>query len=108
VNAASGRRRRLKAATPARPWVELEQLGALLDAASGAGRVLLGLLAVGGLRIGEALALRWAHVDLGTGSLHVVDAKRAKGVREVHLSPPCASSSRSGGRTRSTASRPTT
>jgi hypothetical protein len=39
------------------------------------------------LRIGEALALRWQHVDLGTGTLYVVDAKTAKGVREVHLSP---------------------
>ena len=33
----------------------------------------------------EALALRWQHVDLGTGALHVVDAKTPKGVREVHL-----------------------
>jgi integrase len=86
-NAANGRRRRLKAATPARPWVEPEQLMALLDATSGVGRVLLAILAGGGLRIGEALALRWQHVELGTGSLHVVDSKTAKGIREVHLSP---------------------
>src|SRR5262245_45830303 len=31
--------------------------------------------------IGEALALRWQHVDLGTGTLHVVDAKTPKGIR---------------------------
>jgi integrase len=90
-NPASGKRRRLKAARPARPAPELEQLMALLDAAkrpdgkAGVGRVLLGLLAGGGLRIGEALALRWQHVDLGTGTLHVVQAKTEKGVREVPL-----------------------
>jgi integrase len=87
VNAAAGKRRRLKAAAPARPWVEPEQLMTFLDTTSGTGRLLLGVLAGGGLRIGEALALRWQHVDLGTGSLHVVDAKTVKGVREVHLSP---------------------
>jgi integrase len=86
-NAAAGRRRRLKAAKPARPWVEPEQLMALLEGSSGTGRLLLAILAGGGLRIGEALALRWQHVDLGTGTLHVVDAKTPKGVREVHLTP---------------------
>jgi integrase len=90
-NPASGKQRRLKASKPARPWVEPEQLMALLDAAkadhgqAGVGRVLLGLLAGSGLRIGEALALRWQNVDTGTGSLHVVDAKTPKGIREVHL-----------------------
>lgn len=59
----------------------------LTEGGSGVGRVLLALLAGAGLRIGEALALRWRHVDLGTGTLHVVDAKTPKGVREVHLSP---------------------
>ena len=87
VNPAAGKRRRLKAAPPARPWVEPEQLPAFLDSATGTGRLLLGILAGAGLRIGEALALRWQHVDLGTGSLHVLDSKTAKGVREVHLSP---------------------
>lgn len=87
ANAASGKRRRLKAGKPARPWVEPEQLMALLDATSGVGHVLLAILAGGGLRIGEALALRWQHVDLGTGTLYVVDAKTPKGVREVHLTP---------------------
>lgn len=86
-NPALGKRRRLKAATPARPWVEPEQLPALLDATTGVGSILLALLAGGGLRIGEALGLRWQHADLGTGSLHVVDAKTPKGVREVHLTP---------------------
>lgn len=84
-NPASGRRRRLKATPPARPWVEPEQLPALLDATSGVGRVLLSLLAGCGVRIGEALALKWADLDLGTGSLFVRQAKTAAGVREVHL-----------------------
>jgi integrase len=87
TNPATGSRRRLKAAKPARPWVEPEQLPALLDAASGTGQTLLEILAGGGLRIGEALALRWQHVELGTGTIHVRDSKTAKGVREVHLSP---------------------
>src|SRR5207247_1140028 len=81
-NPASGKRRRLKATRPARPWIEPEQLPAFLDAAKaekglGVGRVLLGLLAGAGLRISEALALGWQHVDLPTGSLHVVDPKTA-------------------------------
>jgi integrase len=87
-NPASGRRRRLKATRPARPWVEPEQLIAFLDAApKGVGRVLLAILAGAGLRIGEALALRWRDVDLGTGTLYVRDAKTPKGIREVHLTP---------------------
>jgi integrase len=86
-NPATGKRRRLKATKPARPWVEPEQLMPLLDATSGVGHVLFSLLAGGGLRIGEALALRWQHVELGTSTLYVVDAKTSKGVREVHLTP---------------------
>jgi integrase len=58
-NPARGKKRRLNAAKPARPWVEPEQLMAFLDAApTGAGGTLLAILAGGGLRIGEALALR--------------------------------------------------
>src|SRR5262245_22732514 len=85
ANAASGKRRRLRSTRPSRPWVEPEQLPALLDATTGLGRVLLSLLAGAGLRIGEALSLRWQHVDLATGTLHVVDAKTAAGVRSVDL-----------------------
>ena len=46
-----------------------------------------GILAGAGLRIGEALVLRWQHVDLATGTLHVVDAKTAAGIRSVDLTP---------------------
>jgi integrase len=86
-NPATGRRRRLKASKPSRPWVEPEQLVAFLDAADGVGRVLLAILAGAGLRIGEALALRWRDIDTGTGSIFVRDSKTEKGVREVHLTP---------------------
>jgi integrase len=86
-NAAVGKRRRLAASTPARPWVEPEQLMAFLDASSGVGRVLLVVLAGCGLRIGEALALKWQHVDLGASTLHIVASKTEAGIREVHLTP---------------------
>jgi integrase len=86
-NPAAGKRRRLKSERPSRPWVEPEALPSLLNAASGVGRVLLGVLAGAGLRIGDALALRWQNVDLATGTLHVVDAKTAAGIRSVDLTP---------------------
>jgi integrase len=44
------------------------------------------VLAGSGLRIGEALALRWRHVDLmGAGTLSVVSSKTGAGVRGVDL-----------------------
>ena len=49
--------------------------------------MLLALIAGAGLRIGEALALRWQHIDLATGTLHGVDSKTAAGVRSVDLTP---------------------
>jgi integrase len=79
-NPATGRRRRLKATKPARPWVEPEQLMAFLaNPPNRVGQVLLAILAGAGLRIGEALALRWRDVDLGTGTLYVRDSKTPKG-----------------------------
>jgi integrase len=87
TNPAAGKRRRPKSDRPKRPWVEPEQLPSLLDAASGVGRVLLAILAGAGPRIGKALGLRWQHVDLATGTLHVVDAKTAAGVRSVDPTP---------------------
>jgi integrase len=86
-NPASGKRRRLKSTKPARAWVEPEQLPALLEAApKETGRVLLALLAGSGMRIGEALRLRWRHVDLmGAGTLSIVASKTDAGVRSVDL-----------------------
>ncbi|HXH87316.1 MAG TPA: site-specific integrase [Gaiellaceae bacterium] len=90
-NVAAGRRRRLKAAKPRRPWIEPEQLMALLEAAEPIlqkrGRPLLATLAGAGLRIGEALALRWRDVNLARGTLSVGQAKTAAGVRIVDLTP---------------------
>jgi integrase len=81
-NPAAGKRQRLKSTRPARPWVEPAQ-PSLLDAASGVGRVLLGILAGAGLRIGEALALRWQHVDLATGRSTSSTRRRTPASRTV-------------------------
>jgi integrase len=91
ANPAHGRRRRLKGTRPARPWVEPEQLPTLLECAApllgGRGKALLAVLAGAGLRIGEATALRRRDVNLAKGTLRVVDAKTAAGVRTVDLTP---------------------
>jgi integrase len=86
ANSARGKRRRLRAERPRRTWLELEELRALLDAA-GEHRALLATMSLGGLRVGEATALRWGHVDLANGRLHVADAKTDAGRRSVDLSP---------------------
>jgi len=99
ANPASGRRRRLKAATPARTFLHPPQVAALLAAAgrldqeapregdSRRRQPLLATLALAGLRIGEALELRWRDVNLGAGRLDVTDAKTPAGVRRVDLTP---------------------
>jgi integrase len=99
-NVAQGRRRRVKATTPQRSYLDrAEHVEALLDAAGdldanaradyrGLGRrALLATLVFAGLRIGEALSLRWRDVDLAVGRLRVGEAKTAAGVREVELLP---------------------
>jgi integrase len=99
-NPARGRRRRLKQRQPERTFLDrAEQIAALLDAAGELDRearvdhratprrVVLAALVLGGLRIGEALALRWRDVDLAAGRLHVGRAKTDAGVRHVDLLP---------------------
>jgi integrase len=93
-NPAAGRSRRLKRVKPNRPHIEPEQLMALLDAAGeleggyeGVARPILATLAGAGLRIGEALALRWADVTLSSRTLRVGASKTEAGVREVALTP---------------------
>jgi integrase len=98
-NPARGRRRRLKATKPRRAWLEPEQVAPLLDAAGaidaertrsddpGGRRAMLATLTLAGLRIGEALALRWRDVDLASGRLVVGEAKTDAGRRTVDLSP---------------------
>jgi integrase len=99
-NPARGRRRRLKQRAPERTWLDrAEQIEALLEAAGELDdearidrraiprRTLLATLVLGGLRIGEALALQWRDVDLAAGRLRVRDAKTDAGVRQVDLLP---------------------
>lgn len=103
-NPAAGKRRRLKATTPHRSWLEPEQVKPLLDHAgrfhAGRGRkgqgefrvdprlrALYATLTCCGLRISEALALRWRDVDLAGGRLTVRAAKTDAGVRHVNLWP---------------------
>lgn len=74
-----------------------EHVAALLDAAGaldrerrlrvGHGRALLATLALAGLRIDEALSLRWRDVDLAAGTLSVVRSKTDAGERVVDLLP---------------------
>jgi integrase len=100
-NPARGRRRRLKQRKPVRTWLDrAEQIEALLEAAAEldrearvdrratSRRAVLATLALGGLRIGEALALQWRDVDLAAGRLRVRAAKTNAGVRYVDLLPP--------------------
>lgn len=97
-NPARGRRRRLAAAAPRRTWLDrADHIAALLDAAGdldaqarvcrGQRRALLATLTFAGLRIGEALALRWRDVDLARGTITVRKAKTDAGVRVVNLLP---------------------
>jgi integrase len=99
-NPARGKRRRLKQRAPGRTWLDrAEQIDALLDAAGQLDeearidrratrrRTLLATLVFAGLRIGEALELRWRDIDLAAGRLEVRDAKTDAGVRQVDLLP---------------------
>ena len=97
-NPARGRRRRLPAVTPRRSWLDrADHIAALLDAAGqldaearslrGQRRALLATLTFAGLRIGEALSLRWRDVDLACGTITVRAAKTDAGVRTVNILP---------------------
>jgi len=99
-NVAQGKRRRVKATTPQRSFLDrAEQIEALLGAAveldtkarsdfQGLGRrALVATLVLAGLRIGEALSLEWRDVDLAGGRLRVGESKTPAGVREIELLP---------------------
>jgi integrase len=99
-NPARGKRRRLKERKPERTWLDrAEQIVALLDAGGALDqearadrratprRALLATLTLAGLRISEALDLRWRNVDLAAGCLRVSNAKTDAGVRQVDLLP---------------------
>lgn len=97
-NPARGRRRRLKV-NRARPiYIDTAtQITILLEAASeldgdklartSGRRALVAVLVFAGLRVSEACALRWRHVDLGSGRITVGDAKTAAGVRQIDILP---------------------
>jgi integrase len=97
-NAARGRRRRLVAPAPKRSWLDrADHIAALLDAAGqldrearvhrGQRRALLCMLAFAGLRIGEALSLRWREIDLTRGTITIRASKTEAGLRTVNLLP---------------------
>ncbi len=93
------RNRKVKAARPDRIYLDrAAQITALLDAAGEldrnaksngriARRALLATLTFAGLRISEALELRWRDVDLAAGRLRVRQSKTEAGVRYVNLLP---------------------
>ncbi len=99
-NPARGKRRRLKQRRPVRTTLDrAEQIEALISAAreldheARADRraipraALLSTLLFSGVRIGEALALRWADVDLAAGRMRIRDSKTDAGVRQIDLLP---------------------
>ena len=97
-NPAAGRARLLPQSKPSRGYLQPPQVAALLSAASeldanarygdtGRRRPLLATLTLAGLRISEALDLRWRDVNLATGKVRVVAAMTHAGVRTVDLSP---------------------
>jgi integrase len=97
-NPSRGRKRLLKEPKPSRTYLQPEQVAALLSAAGelDANRrkddnrrrlPMLAMLALAGLRIGEALNLRWRDIDLANRTLWVRQSKTDAGIREVDLSP---------------------
>ncbi len=96
-NPARGRKRLLKESKPSRSYLQPEQVAALLGAAgeldaedrSGIRRrhALLATLALAGLRISEALDLRWRDVSLDGRQLRVASSKTDAGIRDVDLTP---------------------
>jgi len=97
-NVAHGRRRRLPSVTPSRTALDrAEHIVALLEAAGaldasarrrhGQRRALVATLVFAGLRIGKALALTWADVDLARSTIVVRASKTDAGVRTVNIVP---------------------
>jgi integrase len=100
-NPARGRKRLLAESRPSRSYLQPEQVAALLEAAgeldsearagdAGRRRPLLATLTLAGLRIGEALSLRWQGVNLADRKVRVAASKTDAGVRTVDLTPTLA------------------
>ena len=99
VNAARGRRRKIRVAKPKlRSFLEVDQVWALLDAAAVRerritayratvypGRVILSLLTLGGLRISELCFLERGLVNLGVDVIRTSRSKTAEGYREIDI-----------------------
>jgi integrase len=99
ANAARGPRRRIKIVQPRlRSFLEVDQVWALLDAASARERrlaadrqdaypcrVILSGLTLGGLRIAELLALERGLVNLGLDVIQTSRSKTAAGYREIDV-----------------------
>jgi integrase len=95
-----GRRRKLKVSKPERTYLDrAEWITALLDAAGAMDReaksngqiprrAMLATLVYAGLRISEALELRWRDVGLAGGRLRVRKSKTDAGIAYVDLLPP--------------------
>jgi integrase len=97
-NPAKGKRRRLRQAEPTRTRLDrADHIAALIAGAAaldakarthhGQRRALVALLVFAGLRIGEALALRWRDVDLARGEIRVRRSKTDAGVRTIYMEP---------------------
>jgi integrase len=99
-NVAAGPVRRFKAGKPKQTALDSAAgIAALLDAAAerdeearsrgaaGLAHALVAVLVFAGLRISEALALRWRDVDLAAGVIRVRGTKTAAAAREVDLLP---------------------
>jgi integrase len=97
TNPARGRRRRRKAARPTRRFLEADELGEILAAASELDRAarsdrrigrrpMIAVMAKSGLRVSEVCQLRWRSVDLHHKRLMVEQSKTDAGVHEVDLS----------------------
>jgi integrase len=98
-NPASGKRRKLRTRRPERPFLDrADHIDLLLQAARELDRkargsdprnrhALLSTLVFAGLRISEALVLRWGDVDLANGRIRVGDAKTPAGSRWIDLLP---------------------
>jgi integrase len=99
VNAARGRRRKIKVVQPKlRSFLEVDQVWALLDAAASRerriaacrayvypGRVILSLLTLAGLRVSELCCLERGLVNLGVDVVQTSRSKTAEGYREIDI-----------------------
>jgi integrase len=77
------RARFAKAAKPARGWLEPDELADLLDACTKPGKPLVATMALAGLPVSEAAALRWRSVDLAAGRIMVEASKTDAGRRAI-------------------------